>query len=197
MKKGRNLVVGLAAVALAAAMVAPVAAQGHGGGSTVRTTDVLDQMDPATGEREVWAEDGATLRRTPNGISYQVKMPTPEPGTYQYPTGGVAFSGPGHPETYSLWVFIFDDVLGGYEGNPWSSVFVGGGHVVGGPSLTLSGHVSTSHEPFLGFDLENPRDVGVHLAVAPHGALEAELMPEQISTPTGPGPDIWWVALFD
>lgn len=42
-----------------------------------------------------------------------------------------------------------------------------------------------------------PRDVGVHLAVAPHGTLDPAVMPEQINTPTSPGPDIWWVALFD
>ena len=109
----------------------------------------------------------------------------------------MAFSGPGHPETFSLWVFVFDDELGPFADNPWTSVFVGADHVVGGPTLTLSGHISTSTEPFAGFDLENPQDVAVHLAVAPHGALDPELMPEQITTPTHPGPAIWWVALFD
>lgn len=193
-----NILVLLAAMALAVAMLAPASAQGHGQsqGATHETADVLDQMDE-DGERDIWEQDGATLRRTPNGISFQISLPTPEPGEYDYPSGDGAFSGAGHPETYSLWVFVFDDELGGYEGNPWSSAFLGGGHVVGGPNLTLSGHISTTHEPFAGHELQNPRDVDVHLAVAPHGALVAELMPEQITTPTGPGPDIWWVAHFE
>lgn len=198
-RQARSIVVVLAAMALAVAMLTPASAHGHGQsqGVNVETADVLDQMDPENGERDTWQEDGATLRRTSNGISFQIKMPTPEPGEYDYPTEGDAFAGPGHPETYSLWVFVFDDELGGYADFPWSSAFLGGGHVVGGANLTLSGHISTSHEPFAGYELENPRDVEVHLAIAPHGALDPALMPEQITTPTGPGPDIWWVALFD
>ena len=191
----RKLLVSFTALAMAAVMVTPAAATG--GGVSTETEDVLDQMHPVTGERDVYAADAATLRRTPNGISVKIQMPTPEPDTYQYPTEGAAFSGPGHPEAFTLWVFVFDDELGPFGNNPWSSVFVGAGHVVGGPNLTLSGHVSTSTEPFAGFDLQHPGDVDVHLAVAPHGALDAELMPAQITTPTGPGPDIWWVALFD
>jgi len=34
-------------------------------------------------------------------------MPTPEPGSYTYPQGPTASGEPGHPETFSLWVFIF------------------------------------------------------------------------------------------
>jgi hypothetical protein len=32
--------------------------------------------------------------------------------------------------------------------------------------------------------------------VAPHGALDPELLPEQIKTPTG-DPSFWWIALFE
>jgi hypothetical protein len=164
----------------------PVAAARHG--VTSETADVFGQ-GPSGG---VVAPDGATIRRTANGISMNLSMPAPEPGEYTYPDSGV-HSGPGHPETFSLWAFVFNDP----PSKNWDGAFFVGGHVVGGPTLNLSGRVSTNTEPFDGEKLDNPAGAEVHLAVAPHGALDAELMPEQIKTPTGPGPDIWWLALFE
>ena len=38
-------------------------------------------------------------------------------------------------------------------------------------------------------------DAEIHLAVAPHGALDPALLPGSISTPNG-GPGQWWLALF-
>lgn len=142
------------------------------------------------------AEGGATLRRTPHSISVELTMPTPEPGSYQYPSGpegGAWTDEEGPPEAFSLWVFVFDDP----EDPDWTAAFLGAGHIVSGPQLTLSGQISRNTEPFLGEALSNPRGARVHLAVAPHGALDAALLPEQIQTPTQPGPDIWWLALFD
>jgi len=166
----------------------------------VQTEHVLDQVDPVDPEamRELYAEDAATLSRGPNGLHVRVQMPTPQPGTYNYPEPDEpTASEPGHPEAFTLWVFVFDDELGPYtEDVPWSSAFLGAGHVVGGPNLTLSGHISKQSEPFAGFDLENPQDVEVHFAVAPHGGLDPEILPEQIKTPAG-GPPLWWVALFE
>lgn len=162
------------------------------GGVTTEVADVFGQGP----EGPVVAEDGATIRRTKNGISAKVQMPTPEPGTYMYPTGpkgGAWTDEEGPPEVFTLWVFIFDDP----EAEDWTGAFLGGGHVVGGPNLTLSGHISQKTEPFLGEKLSNPGKAAVHLAVAPHGALAPELLPDQIQTPTQPGPDIWWLALFD
>lgn len=156
--------------------------------STKQTTAVFGQgMDG-----DVVAEDGATLRRTRNGVSMTLSMPTPAPDTYDYPEEGV-YSGPGHPETFTLWAFVFNDPP---AEDPDGAFFVAG-HAVGGPELTLSGRVSTNTEPFGGERLTNPEGAEVHLAVAPHGGLDPDLMPEQIQTPTGPGPDIWWIALFD
>ncbi len=170
------------------------AEKGHRG-VHISTANIMDQMDE-DGDRAVFAEDGATLRRTNNGVSFQVKMPTPEPGTYQYPEPGeTATDEEGPPEVFTLWVFVFDDELGGYEDFPWSSAFLGGGHVVGGPNLTLAGNITKETEPFAGFKLENP-DAEIHLAVAPHGALSPAMMPDQIKTPAGE-PPIWWVAFFD
>lgn len=173
------------------------AANKAGKGVVTATVNVMDQMDEE-GNRDVYADDAATLRRTKNGISFKVQMPTPEPGSYNYPTSTeTATDEEGPPEAFTLWVFVIDEELGEFNGNPWSSAFLGGGHVFGGPNLTISGNISKETEPFGGLQLENPRDAEIHLAVAPHGALTPELMPEQIQTPSGPGPDVWWLAIFE
>ena len=164
-------------------------ASASGRGVRKQTADVFGQGP----DGPIVAEDGATIRRTPNGISMSVAMPTPAPGTYEYPTEGVAYSGAGHPETFTLWAFVFNDP----PADDWDGAFFVSGHVVGGPHLNLSGNISTNTEPFAGEYLENPEGAEVHLAVAPHGELDPGVMPEQIQTPTGPGPDIWWIALFD
>lgn len=183
----RKIPVALAAVAVVVfGAFAPASAQGNG--VQTETADVAGQGLGGP----VVAPDGATISRTSNGISAQVSMPAPEPGSYQYPTAGAAFSGPGHPEAFTLWVFVFDDP----DSDDWTGAFLGGGHVVGGPKLNLAGHISRSTEPFAGEPLTNPQDARVRLAVAPHGALDPELLPDQIQTPTGPGPDIWWIADF-
>ena len=216
MSSTRNLLVLLAAMALAAAMIAPAAAQGQGQGqgTTVDTADVMDQ-----GLAGVYAEDGATLRRTRNAIQIRIDMPTPEPNTYTYPDPGEhpTAAPPGHPEVFTLWAFVFnnpeDCVAGphdcgvadlglvmetaGAENPGGLAVFGVAGHPVGGPNLTLSGSISTSHDPFAPIfaGLTNPAGAEVHLAVAPHGGLNPEIMPEQASTPAGT-PDMWWTALF-
>lgn len=136
----------------------------------------------------VVAEDAAEIRRTSNGISVKVSMPTPEPGTYSYPEGAEE----GHPEAFTLWVFVFNDP----DADEWDGAFHGAGHVFGGPHLTLSGHISRNTEPFVGESLENPGGAKIHLAIAPHGSLSPDLLPEQISTPSGT-PDHWWWAMFD
>lgn len=176
---------GAASVA-ALGLVGPVAATGHG--VTSETEDVFGQGPSGS----VVAPGGATIKRTAKGISMNVSMPTPDSGEYQYPESGV-YAGAGHPEAFSLWAFVFNDPAS----EDWDGAFFVAGHVVGGSTLNLSGRVSTNSEPFAGEPLDNPEGAEVHLAVAPHGALDPELMPEQIKTPTGPGPTIWWLALFE
>lgn len=203
----RKSLVLLAAMALLLGALSPANA---GRGNVTETADVLGQMlnpdtgeaDPDDGVRELYAADAASLRRTANGIQTKIKMPTPEPGTYAYPDPDAfpTVSEPGHPEGFTLWVFVFDPdaeqaVVGGEE-VPWTGAFLGAGHLVGGDTLTLSGEVTTNTEPFVGNQLENPWEADVHLTVAPHGAVDSDIMPEQIQTPGG-GPQHWWVALFD
>ena len=62
--------------------------------------------------------------------------------------------------------------------------------------LTLNGHVSVGTPQFPGSPMLEPRTADVHLAVAPHGKLDAALLPDQITKPIG-NPDFWWIANFD
>jgi hypothetical protein len=161
----------------------------------------------------VVASNGAKLIRSDSGLTADIRIPTPQPGSYAYPTGN-AFNPdaePGHPEVYSLWVFVFNhpedcqsllgfpttcDLADFQAGRGAPGAFNAGGHVVGGaPHLQLSGHVSLNSEPFAGLRLTEPRTAEVHFAIAPHGALSPEHMPSQIQTPIG-SVDFWWLAFF-
>lgn len=153
-------------------------------GVSTETADVVGQGIGGP----VVADAEATIRRTPNGISASISMPSPEPGTYVYPEGAEE----GRPEAFTLWVFIFNDP----EAEDWDGAFLGAGHAVGGSRLELSGHISRRSEPFVGEGLDNPEGAKVHLAVAPHGALDPDKLPEQIKTPDGT-PAHWWFAQFD
>ena len=175
------------------------------------TADVVGQGPGGA----VVAPGGAAVLRTANGLSVQLSMPTPAPGSYVYPTGPTGSGIAGHPEAFSLWVFIFfnpEACIGPCDGpdlmtNPAvvAGAFNGGGHVEGGLNLTLAGHVNHRSTLFggpnaeslgmalsQGFDLA---DAEIHLAVAPHGAVDPALLPGSLSTPAG-DPSLWWLAFF-
>ena len=164
------------------------------------------------------AVDGAMINRGATGVTASVTMPTPEPGAYVYPAAAPNASGvEGHPEAFSLWVFIFfnpeecasslcgpgdlindpDVVAGAYNA---------GGHLAAGPTLTMSGRITEKTMSFGGGEtIEDALAMGrgysiadaeIHIAVAPHGALAPELLPAQIKTPAGT-PAHWWIAIFD
>jgi len=202
MKSIKTLLASVAALALTALAVSAVAGAGA---VTTETADVVGQGPGGP----VVSEDGATLQRGDNGISARVTMPTPQPGTYTYPPTGNAFlPAPvqGDPEAFSLWVFVFnypnlcngpcdvDDI--GPATPARGGVYNGAGHVEGGATLTLSGHVSSGAPQFSGSPLLEPRTAFIHLAVAPHGAVIPELMPDQITKPIG-GLPFWWLAGFE
>jgi hypothetical protein len=183
-----------------------VTAAGASSGVTTQTTSVLGQMDPT---RDAVADSSATIQRSDSGISAKLSMSTPESGTYMYPPAQTApfpfpAAVPGHPEAYSLWMFVFNYPAlcsAPCDGNDLGATparggaFSTAGHVVGGPNLSLSGHVSMNTTPFAGSMLLEPRTAEVHLAVAPHGEVRPELLPDQISKPIG-SPPFWWVAIF-
>jgi hypothetical protein len=194
-------VLAVAALALTAITVVAVA-----GASSVTT-----QTSPVVGQGPmgaVVAGAEAMLQRSDNGLNVKLSMPTPQPGTYMYP-GANAFlpaAVPGHPEAFSLWVFVFnypnlcsgpcdvDDI--GAATPARGGVYNAAGHIAGGPNLTFSGHVSAGAPQFSGSPLLEPRTAFVHLAVAPHGKVDPALLPDQITKPIGSLP-FWWLAGFE
>lgn len=156
----------------------------------------------------VYAADGATLLRQPNGLRMSMTVPTPQPGTYIYPPGIV----PGHPEVFTLWAFIFNfpELCDGpCDGNDLGdgaaakgSVYNVGGHVASGNSLTITGRTGVG-EPALAppgivpTPLVNPAGAEIHLALTSHGELDPTTLPGEFRTPTGsPACGCWWVAIF-
>jgi hypothetical protein len=200
-RRATAAVVGLGLVALTV-VVAAAAAKGPS-----QTMDVRGQGMGGP----VVAENGATIQRSESGITAHLSMPTPEPGTYMYPpaqTAPIEFPAavPGHPEAYSLWMFVFNypalcspPMCDSNDVGPTTpargGAFNAAGHVVGGPNLTLDGRVSLNSAPFRGSELLEPLTAEVHLAVAPHGQVDPALLPDQIKKPIG-SPPFWWIAAF-
>ncbi len=172
---------------------------------TKQTVDVVGQGPGGP----VVSMNGATLRRSATGLTASLRMPTPAPGpgTYDYPPPNVFQSEvfEGHPEVFTLWLFAFNapeeclsipcELADFQAGRGMGGAFGIAGHPVGGPHLRLTGHVTINSTPFGGVPLSEPRTAEVHLAVAPHGALQPDVMPNQIKTPIGT-PDHWWLAFF-
>ncbi|WP_137287004.1 hypothetical protein [Halorussus salinisoli] len=176
------------------------------GETVAQTTDIVGQG----ADGDVVAEDGAQLWRTPNAILMEVSMPTPTPGEYTYPSApedkkDVWWTDEaGDLEAFTLWAFTFnnpgeceDGCSSDDFGDPaGGGVFGVTGHVFDGGTLTLNGMVTTDTETWDGAALARPMEAEVHLAVAPHGAFEPAMLPDQLQTPASPS-SIWWVALFD
>ncbi|MFP3915355.1 MAG: hypothetical protein ACLFWM_10810 [Actinomycetota bacterium] len=203
----RRMIVWASVVALVGATASVAAA------SPRESADLFGQgMDGPT-----VSADGAKIHRTAKGVSASVTMPTPAPGSYVYPEGPTASGVSGHPEAFSLWVFVFfnPEACDGECGAPdlatnpdvVAGAFNAGGHLVGGPHLTISGKANHNSPTFgppefaetigealdMGYEIA---DAEIHLAVAPHGALAPELLPSQIKTPAG-NPSHWWFAVFE
>ncbi len=184
-------------------MAAPFAL---GEGSIVEHSDVIGQgtMGPLV------AANGATLMRSEDGLNIKFAMPTPQVGSYVYPApnGFQPEVYEGAPEVFTGWAFIFNypdqcsdpcdlnDL--GTDKPAKGGAYNFAGHVVGGSMLRLSGRVSvgdTPHHAAPGAPLENPLGAEVHIAIAPHGTLQPDLLPVQITHPIG-GIDHWWYAFF-
>lgn len=179
--------------------VAPGTLASNGGGP--ESTDVMNQ-----GGSGVYAPGGAVLVRQPNGLRLSVTMPTPQPDSYVYAPGRTDV---GHPEVFTLWAFIFnypDQCVGPCDGNDLGAgtaakggVYNVGGHPASGNSLTIAGQIAVGAPPFnpATAPLESPGTAEIHLAVAPHGALDPSKLPDDFHLPTGsPACGCWWVAFF-
>jgi hypothetical protein len=195
------------AVVLAVLLLATVPATAS---TTTQTEDVLGQ-----GEVGIYAPDGAELTRKNNGLAIQVTMPVPQPNTYTYPAGIPTPSA--SPEVFTGWVFVFNNPegcaggpgnCGGADVTPANPGGLGiynfAGHATGaGGNLVLTGQIAVGQPaggpPFLpAVDLYNVQGAEVHVAIAPHGKLDAAQLPGQMQTPAGnPACACWWLALFD
>ncbi len=182
-------------------------------GATRQTRDVIGQGT----DGPVVSPGGASLIRTKNGITASMNMPTPMSGSYSYPPANpfqTVTPVPGTPEVFTGWLFFFNNpencavpnqCIPPAPGAPAPNDFTEGrggvynfaGHAISGSgSLNMVGHISVGEMQFGGpFALDNPTGAEVHLAVAPHGLLVPELMPQQINTPVG-NPSYWWLALL-
>jgi hypothetical protein len=182
-------------------------------GAVKQTVDVIGQG--TTGP--VVSAGGATVIRTKNGVTASISMPVPMSGSYSYPPANpfqTVTPVPGIPEVFTGWLFFFNEpencaVPNGCipppPGAPAPNDFTEGkggvynfaGHAISGRgSLNLVGHISAGETQFGGpFALSNPIGAEIHLAIAPHGMLVPELMPQQINTPVG-NPSFWWLALL-
>ncbi len=177
------------------------------GMASAETTDVIGQGPGGV----VVSAGGAKLFRTSKGLNISLTMPTPEPGSYMYPSpnGFQPDVYVGSPEVFTGWAFIFnypdqcsdgecgfDDL--GPDKPARGGVYNYAGHIVGGSTLRLNGRVDLGDIPFAaapGTPLENPLGAEVHIAIAPHGTLQPELLPTQITTPIGTTAH-WWLAIF-
>jgi len=71
--------------------------------SAEQTPEILPLLSQDNGGRA--PTDGTTtIMRGKNGLTIKVVVPTPEPGSYTYPTGA---ANDGSPEAFSLWAFVF------------------------------------------------------------------------------------------
>lgn len=181
--------------------------------SDAQTADIGSQGT----ETDPVSIDGATLQRAPDGIRVRTEMPTPTPGSYEYPTADMVPPGsPEHPEpligstnepeTYTLWVFIFNhpelctDACNDDDLDPTApakgGVYQGDGRIANQEQLILEGGIRIGQQPARGSTLENPFNAEIHIAIAPHGkALEGRDLARQLNGPIG-NPTLWWAAAF-
>ena len=170
------------------------------------------------GEGEQLAADGAWLARSPSGLRVRVVVPTPSPGSYEYPTGDMVVAGAaphpdvipggaGAPEVFTLWSFVFNrpdlctddtcdfddlDTTAPAKGG----VFQTDGRIADGDELDLVGSVRVGQTPSTGSSLENPIGAEIHVAIAPHGkALSGPDLYRQLNGALG-NPSLWWAASF-
>lgn len=174
----------------------------------------------------VVAPGGAAILRTPTGVAASVTMSTPEPDSYTYPTSGAATDKAGHPEAFSLWVFVFFNpeecagpvcAPGDLMNDPdvIAGAFNAGGHLEGGPNLNLQGFVNMNTSTFGGANVNGaiegqpgPETLGYAMSLG-YDLADADihlavaphgaLVPALLpaSISTPAGtPDNWWIAIF-
>ncbi|MGB3737320.1 MAG: hypothetical protein WA964_20370 [Ilumatobacter sp.] len=198
----RMMAIGLAAVVSIGAFGVAVDAQG--GGHTMRQkADVMEQ-----GGGDTYKSKGATLIRTDHSVEVKWKVPTPDPGSYTYPDPAPTHPPiePGHPEVFTLWMFVFDnpelcsdDVCDGNDVGDTparGSVYQVDGEIADKHQLRMGGKVRLGQTPEAGLGLSNPLGAEIHVAMAPHGqATDGDGLVTQLNTPAG-SPPLWFAAVL-
>ncbi len=165
------------------------------------------------------AADGAHLLRRPDGLMIQIELPTPSPGTYEYPTDQMVPPGaPPHPrvsvgasdapEVFTVWVFVFnspaactdqtcdvDDL--GVDTEARGGSYQLDGLVADHDTLAFTGRIRPGQPAMNGATLDAPESAEVHVAIAPHGRWLAGADGwRQLNGPIG-NPTLWWAASFE
>jgi hypothetical protein len=182
----------------------------------VQTPGELADFGGQGGSEPPLARDGAELERNQDGLWISGSVPTPEAGSYEYPTGDMVPPGGSHPdvvmgdegepEVFTMWAFVFNypekctdgvcdfDDLGDTEAKGGS--FQIAGRIADEPTMRFEGGVRLGQPAVNGSPLENPLGAEVHTAIAPHGkALTGNDLWAQLNGPVG-NPTLWWVATF-
>jgi hypothetical protein len=185
-----------------------------GNDSTVQVSNVMEQG----ASESILAVDGAVLVRSEDGIQVRETVPTPPPGSYEYPVSAMVqpwatphpevFPGSAdEPEAFTLWVIAFnnpdlctdgacdaDDLLP--DAAAEGGVYQADGRVADESEIEFAGGVRLGQEPFTGATLDNPLGAEIHVFMAPHGkALTGPDLWRQLNGPVG-NPALWWAAVF-
>jgi hypothetical protein len=207
------LIIGIAGI-IGIVVTAVIFVNLSGGSESGERADFMGQG----GEGPLLAESGATLIRSGDGIRVGAIVPTPTPGSYEYPSGDmvpdgsaahpeVLPGGPDDPEVFTMWAFVFnypdmctdescdvDDLA--QDAIAKGGVFQTDGRVADGDDLEFAGSIRLGQVPGTGSPLENPLGAEVHLAIAPHGKmLDGTDGWRQLNGPLG-NPTLWWAATF-
>ncbi len=186
---------------------------------SARDTEEGERADFAGqgGDGPTFAVDGARLVRADDGLRVQAVVPTPTPGSYEYPSGDmvakwatphprIVVGGPGEPEAFTMWAIVFnypdlctedcdlDDLAEGAAAK--GGVFQADARIAADDEMEFMGSIRLGQSPSTGSALENPLGAEVHLAIAPHGkALGGTDGWRQLNGPVG-NPTLWWAATF-
>lgn len=164
------------------------------------------------------AADGAHLVRRSDGLTVEIELPTPGPGTYEYPTDQmvppwaaphprVSIGASDAPEVFTAWVFVFNspaactdqscdaDDLGVDTGARGGSYQLDG-LIADESTMRFAGRIRLGQPPTNGATLDDPENAEVHVAIAPHGRmLAAADLWRQLNGPIG-NPTLWWATSF-
>lgn len=95
----------LTTLALAASLA--LVATGASAQSMGQPADIVENF-PTSGAPDLLLADNALIERTAEGVTLNMKLVTPEPGSYTYPEG-VPAERQAAPEAFTGWAFVFNN----------------------------------------------------------------------------------------